>query len=206
MTFTIGTRQFVVQLAFETMWCFAGSYLSLLTPITIVMSSPLAGALMMTFFAPPLMCARALSASVKRPVDSSTRSTPRSFHGRLAGSFSANTLISSPSTVIEPSPEETSPSYVRCTESYLKRCASVFVSVRSLTATKSRSATPCSFAARRTCRPMRPNPLMPTLIAIAVKLPLIGRRRGAGRPRPCSAAPRSCQGRSPVAGARPKVT
>ena len=37
---------------------------------------------------------------VKRPVDSSTMSTPRSFHGSVAGSFSASTWISSPSTVM----------------------------------------------------------------------------------------------------------
>ena len=40
------------------------------------MSSPLAGALMMTFLAPASMWARAFSASVKRPVDSRTMSTP----------------------------------------------------------------------------------------------------------------------------------
>ena len=67
----------------------------------MVMSSPFAGAEMMTFFAPPSMCLRRIGrASVKRPVDSSTMSTPRSFHGSFAGSFSAKTLISSPSTVI----------------------------------------------------------------------------------------------------------
>ena len=42
----------VVQLAFETMVCFEGSYLSSLTPMTTVMSSPLAGAEMITFLAP----------------------------------------------------------------------------------------------------------------------------------------------------------
>ncbi len=46
------------------------------------MSSPLAGALMMTFWAPAAMCALAFSAFVKMPVLSSTMSTPRSPHGR----------------------------------------------------------------------------------------------------------------------------
>src|SRR5207245_1191602 len=59
-TFTTGTRQFVVHEAFERTWCFAGSYFWWFTPITIVMSSPLAGAEMTTFFAP---AARCLSAS-----------------------------------------------------------------------------------------------------------------------------------------------
>ena len=40
------------------------------------MSSPFAGALMITFWAPASRCARAFSASVKMPVDSRTMSTP----------------------------------------------------------------------------------------------------------------------------------
>jgi hypothetical protein len=63
------------------------------------MSSPLAGALMITFFAPAVMCALAFSASVKIPVDSRTMSTPRSPYGSAAGSFSLRTLISRPSMI-----------------------------------------------------------------------------------------------------------
>ena len=63
------------------------------------MSSPLAGALMMTFFAPASMWARAFSASVKMPVDSRTMSTPRSPHGSVAGSLTFRTLISRPSMI-----------------------------------------------------------------------------------------------------------
>ena len=63
-------------------------------------SSFLAGALMRTFFAPASRWARALSASVKRPVDSMTMSTPRSFQGSCAGSVIWKTLISLPSTTI----------------------------------------------------------------------------------------------------------
>ena len=148
------------------MACFDASYFFSFTPSTIVISSPFAGAEIITFFAPPSMCFRAALASVNRPVDSSTMSTPRSRHGSRAGSFSASTLISSSSTMIDPLRTPTSPLYVRWTESYLKRCASVFVSVRSFTATKSMSPFPCSFAARTTCRPMRPKPLMPTRMAI----------------------------------------
>ena len=55
---------------------------------------------MMTFFAPASMWARAWSASVKRPVDSITRSTPRSAQGRLAGSFSSSTWTNLPLTVM----------------------------------------------------------------------------------------------------------
>ncbi len=62
------------------------------------MSSFLAGAVMMTFFAPASRWAEAAPASVKRPVASKTRSTSRSFQGSLPGSFSLVTRISSPST------------------------------------------------------------------------------------------------------------
>ncbi len=54
-TFAAGAKQFVVQDAFERIWCFAGSYLSSFTPNTIVRSSFFAGALIITFFAPPLL-------------------------------------------------------------------------------------------------------------------------------------------------------
>src|SRR2546425_5023330 len=64
-TFTTGTRQFVVHEAFERTWCFAGSYFWWFTPITIVMSSPLAGAEMTTFFAPAARCLSASGRSVR---------------------------------------------------------------------------------------------------------------------------------------------
>src|SRR4029450_3802783 len=51
-TLATGPRQFVVQDALDTIVCFRGSYFSWLTPMTIVMSSFLAGAEMMTFLAP----------------------------------------------------------------------------------------------------------------------------------------------------------
>src|SRR6058998_1124321 len=66
-TLARGARQFVVQEALDTMLCLAGSYLSWFTPITIVMSSFLAGAEMMTLRAPACRWALAFSASVKSP-------------------------------------------------------------------------------------------------------------------------------------------
>ena len=74
-TFAAGARQFVVHEAFEMTWCWSRSYLSKLTPSTTVMSSPLAGAEMMTFFAPASRCFAASSRLVKKPVDSITTST-----------------------------------------------------------------------------------------------------------------------------------
>src|SRR5256885_251911 len=60
------------------------------------MSSPLAGAEITTFFAPAARCFAAASRSVKRPVLSSTSSTPSSFHGSCSGSLMAVTRISPP--------------------------------------------------------------------------------------------------------------
>ena len=68
--------QLVVHEAFEMTWWEPGSYVFSLTPRTMVASSPVAGAEMMTFFAPPALCPDAAEASVKKPVDSTTMSTP----------------------------------------------------------------------------------------------------------------------------------
>src|ERR1035438_992328 len=76
MTLAMGARQLVVQDALEITWCFAGSYLSSLTPNTMVMSSLLAGAVMMTFFTGPRRCCLASSALVNLPVDSTTTCAP----------------------------------------------------------------------------------------------------------------------------------
>merc|ERR1719235_1726373 len=80
-----GAKQFVVQEALETMFMVALSYSVWLTPMTNVLSAPLPGAEMMTLLAPASMCPCAFSASTKRPVDSMTYSTPRSFQGRAFG-------------------------------------------------------------------------------------------------------------------------
>ncbi len=47
---------------------------------------------MITFFAPASKCLAASARFVKRPVDSTTTSTPSSPHANCAGSRSANTL------------------------------------------------------------------------------------------------------------------
>merc|ERR1719408_211736 len=57
MVLTIGARPLVVHDAHETTCIDAGSYSSVLTPTTMVgVSASLAGAEMITFFAPPPMC------------------------------------------------------------------------------------------------------------------------------------------------------
>ena len=164
ITLTTGPRQLVVQDAFEMMLCLAGSYMASLTPSTRVKSSFLAGAEMMTFLTGPRMCFTASLASVNLPVDSMTISAPTDAQSSSAGSFWANTLIVLPPTEMESACATTSWGKVPSTESYLSRCAKVFVSVRSFTATNS-----TSFRwrlARTTLRPMRPKPLMPTFTAM----------------------------------------
>ena len=121
--------------------------MSWLTPITTVTSSFLAGAEMMTFLAPPSTCAVAFVASVKKPVDSMTMSAPTDFQSSLAGSRSSKAMIFWSPTVIDSPVWLTSPSSRPRIESYLSRCASVALSVRSLTATTSMSA-PAARAAR----------------------------------------------------------
>src|ERR1700687_1669909 len=91
-------------------------------------------------------------------------STPRSFQGNCAGSRTDSTLNSSPSTEMVSCLATTFAWRFPSTESYFNRCASVAALVRSLTATKSMLVSPS--AARMMFRPIRPNPLMPTLTAI----------------------------------------
>src|SRR5258706_815352 len=167
-TFASGARQLVVHDAFEMIWCFDGSYWSSLTPRTTVTSGFFAGAVMTTRLAPAVRCFAAASRSVKRPVDSKTTSTPRSFHGSCAGSRTDSTLNSSPSTLIASCVASTRACRLPTTESYFSRCASVWALVRSLTATKSMFLSPS--AARMMLRPIRPNPLIPTWTDIETSL------------------------------------
>src|SRR5687768_3424365 len=129
------------------------------------MSGSVAGAEMTTFFAPASRCFCAPSRLVKKPVDSSTTSTPRSPHGIAPGSRSESSLISSPPARMTPPCTSTSPSSGPSVESYLSRCAIVRSSPRSFAATISMSALRSS-CARKKFRPIRPKPLIPTRIAI----------------------------------------
>ena len=172
-TFTVVARQLVVQDAFEMMRCFAGSYVCSFTPSTIVTSGSFAGAVMITFLAPACRCFDAVAVSRKMPVDSTTTSTPSSFHGRLAGSFTAVTRVSRPFTKIAPSFAVTSARRPPWTESCFRRWASVLASARSFTPTTSISLSPS--AVRKTTRPMRPNPLTPTRILMGAPCEYRGR-------------------------------
>ena len=97
--------------------------------MTTVMSSPLAGAEMMTFLAPAARWPLAFSASVKSPVDSMTIWTPSAAHGSSAGVLALTTLMSWPLTTRTSSSvfsgadflDDTVPAKRPCVESYLSR-------------------------------------------------------------------------------------
>ena len=89
---------------------------------------------MITFFAPASRCLAAASRLVKIPVDSTTTSTPRSFHGNVAGSRTARPLNPLPSTTMSSSVDDTSYGSRPRIESYFSRCASDLLSVMSFTA------------------------------------------------------------------------
>src|SRR5271154_1697044 len=135
-------------------------------------SSP-PGAEMTTFFAPAAICAEALALLVKRPVHSSTKSTPSSPQGSLEGSRCATTRMRSPFTTIESPSTCTSPRKRPCTVSNRVKCTLVLASPKSLIATTLISfACLPSYSARRILRPIRPYPLIATLIAIFSKPPV----------------------------------
>src|SRR6266436_3366223 len=157
-------RQLVVQEALEMTWCFEGSYVLSFTPRTNVASGPSAGAEMITFFTGARRCFLASTPLVKRPVDSTTISAPTEAQSISAGSLVLKTLKLFPSTAIVSSVCVTLCGRLPRTESYFKRCARVFASVTSLTATNWMSLS--SSAVRMMLRPMRPKPLMPTLMGI----------------------------------------
>src|SRR6266849_1431253 len=180
-TLTTGARQLVVQDAFEITLGFAGSYALSLTPSTIVRSSFLPGAEMITFLTEPRRCLQASLASVNLPVDSMTTCAPSPDQSISPGSLIAKILIRLPFTTIASASALTSSCSGPRIESYFNKCASVLVSVRSLAATNS---IPGRLSpALTTFLPIRPKPLIPTLIGINSRLPDSAWHNGAnGRP------------------------
>mmetsp|Transcript_44585 Transcript_44585/g.137989 ORF Transcript_44585/g.137989 Transcript_44585/m.137989 type:complete len:216 (+) Transcript_44585:303-950(+) len=85
MALTRGASPFVVHEAQDT-HSMDGSYVSWLTPITMVCESSLAGAENTTFLAPAFRCGCTFSPVRNTPVDSHTYSAPCSAKGISAGS------------------------------------------------------------------------------------------------------------------------
>src|SRR5665213_2520431 len=130
------------------------------------MSAPSDGAETSTRLAPAVRWAEALALALKMPVHSSAMSMPSSFHGRVLGSRTAVTLILPLPRLIESPSTVTVPGKRPCTESKRNRWALVSTGPRSLMATTSISLRLATKMARRTLRPIRPNPLIATRIAI----------------------------------------
>src|SRR5487761_17611 len=97
-TFATGARQFVVQEAFETTWCFAGSYAFSFTPSTNVQSGSVAGAVINTFLTDPRICLRASGPLVNTPDASTTICAPVEDQSSKVKSFTLETWIAWPST------------------------------------------------------------------------------------------------------------
>merc|ERR1719253_1451408 len=170
---TMGARPLVVHDAHETTAMVAGSYSSWLTPTTRVgVSASLAGAEMMTFLAPPSMCFMQPSVVVKAPVDSQTYSTPVDFHGisvgsRVAEMVTSRPLILRPPSMISHVPGKR-PWTVSCSRRYFMY-SGLMGELMCLSTKDSRS-----MAMRTTWRPMRPNPLTPSLIGASGLVDMIG--------------------------------
>ena len=141
---------------------------------------------MTTLSAPASRWVWACSRFVKSPVDSIATWTPSSLQGSAAGSRSFSSFSSVSPTRMPPFEAATSSPSGPSTESYLRRCAIVFASPRSFTATISMSA-PCLRAARKKLRPIRPKPLMPNAYAHPSLRSLAPR---SSLPRPHFATPR----------------
>merc|ERR1719243_401645 len=163
MVLTIGARPLVVHEAHETTFMVAGSYSSVFTPTTMVgVSASLAGAEMITFLAPPSTCFMQPSVVVNAPVDSQTYSTPVLLHGISVGSRVAERVIGRPLTLRPLSISSTVPSNrpwtVSCSSWYFIYSGDIGELICLMTKSSR------SIAMRMTWRPMRPKPLIPSLI------------------------------------------
>ena len=111
------------------------------------------------------MCFEAPDLLMKTPVPSMTRSTPNSFHGSFVGSRFETTRIDLPSTLMcSSSTCLTSAGKVPRMVSYFNKWLACLTPPESFKATTSKLefSRPCQ--QRRKLRPIRPNPLIPTLI------------------------------------------
>merc|ERR1719267_193153 len=165
MTFTSGARPLVVHDAHETT-DIDDSYSSSLTPTTRVgVSASLAGAEMMTCLAPSSMCFMQPSVVVKAPVDSHTYSTPVSFHGISVGSRVPERVTSTP-LILRPLSVSSILPPALLKRPWTESCSSWYFmysgDIGELMCLRMKSSR--SIAMRATWRPMRPKPLIPSLI------------------------------------------
>mmetsp|Transcript_29355 Transcript_29355/g.54106 ORF Transcript_29355/g.54106 Transcript_29355/m.54106 type:complete len:203 (-) Transcript_29355:67-675(-) len=134
-------------------------------------SASLAGAEMMTFFAPLSMCFKQPSVVVKAPVDSHTYSTPADFHGISVGSRVAERETGKP-LMMRPSSEiSTVPSKRPCTVSWLSKYFMYSGDIGELMCLSTNASR--SIAIRTTWRPMRPKPFTPSLIGASALVDIL---------------------------------
>merc|ERR1719159_1620829 len=165
MTLTRGARPLVVHEAQETTFISVW-WSSWLTPTTMVgVSTSFAGAEIMTFFAPPCTCFMHPSVVVKAPVDSQTYSTPASFHGISVGSRVAERLMGRP-LMMSPLSDSSMVLPARLKRPWTVSCSSKYFmysgDIGELMCFSTKSSR--SIAMRATWRPIRPKPLMPSLM------------------------------------------
>merc|ERR1719284_1896816 len=176
MVLTIGARPLVVHDAHETTAIDSGSYSSVLTPTTMVgVSASLAGAEMITFFAPPSMCFMQSGVVVNAPVDSQTYSTPTDFHGISVGSRVAESVTGRPSMTRPSSVASTLPGKRPCTVSCSRRYFMYSGDIGELMCLSTNESR--SMAMRTTWRPIRPKPLTPSLIGASGLVDMMGAAR-----------------------------
>ena len=87
MTFIIGAALFVVQLAFDITVSVPSKTCSFTPKTTVLIRSSSGGAESITFLAPAVRCFERPSLSLNAPVESITKSTPKSFHGISDGTL-----------------------------------------------------------------------------------------------------------------------
>merc|ERR1719343_1715939 len=173
MVLTIGARPLVVHEAHETTLMVAESYSAVFTPTTMVgVSASLAGADMITFFAPPSMCFIQPSVVVKAPVDSQTYETPAFVHGISVGSRVAERVTGRPLILRPPSVSSTVPLKRPWTVSCSSKYFIYSGDIGELMCLRTKSSR--SIAILATCRPMRPKPLIPSLIGASGFVELTG--------------------------------
>src|SRR5579862_5316705 len=161
-TFATGATQLVVQEALETMWCCSGSYSRSLTPRTTVRSGSVAGAEMTTLRAPACRCFGAFAVGeeagrLDRDVDAEL--LPRQVAGILLGEQRDRAPADGDGTVAELDRNVELSEHGVVLEQWRHRLRAAGL----VGGHDPEVATGLGWA-RRKLRPIRPKPLIPTLI------------------------------------------
>ena len=164
-TFAMGARQLVVHDALEIRLSFSVRESSFTPRTTVASISSLGGTVRTTFFAPELMCFSKDDLSRKKPVDSTTKSTPKSLQGMFAGSScEINFMVLSPT--IKSSPfSSTCKSRTPIIESCLNKYTRFSRSPRSFIAITFKSEFDSTIILKIDL-PILPNPFIPMLFKL----------------------------------------